>query len=224
MTAQPTLVILCRRPALGVGKQRLASALGAACARDVGLALLDCALEDAAQWPGPVVLAPAEHSDATWATTLLDRDAAVIPQSGGNLGERLNGVDGTLRAQGHGQIVYIGSDAPAHTAQLYARVCGALNGADAVLVPALDGGVTLMGARRAWPMLTDLPWSTPALGAALSIVCEDGQMSVSQISSSFDVDAAPDLQRATHALADDPRPARRRLLALIDALAMERAR
>jgi glycosyltransferase A (GT-A) superfamily protein (DUF2064 family) len=42
----PTLVLLCKRPAPGHGKQRLAASLGAERACAVAWALLDCALEE----------------------------------------------------------------------------------------------------------------------------------------------------------------------------------
>ena len=177
-----------RRPTLGVGKQRLARDIGTDAAREVGAALLDCALEDASDWPGPVVLAPADARDMTWAATLLAREARVMPQSSGNLGERLNHVDAALRLAGQQQLMFIGSDAPAHPPQLYAQAAAGLTAADVVLVPAADGGVTLMAARVAWPPLVDLPWSEPTLGSALARRCREHPLQVTSISASFDID------------------------------------
>ncbi len=222
MSTAPALVLIFRRPALGIGKQRIARDLGAAAARDIGVALLDCALEDAATWPGPVVLAPAEAADASWAATLLVRDVILQPQPAGNLGERLAGVDDALRQAGPCQLLFIGSDAPALNDAAYAQARTALASADVVLAPAHDGGVTLMGARVAWPPLADLPWGESTLGAALADRCRERQLSVATTQTSFDIDAVRDLTRAALLLANDQRPARQRLCTLIHTLRLAR--
>ena len=163
MTVEPTLVVLFRRPAPGIGKQRIAVDIGAVAASEISGRLLECTLEDASDWPGPVVLATAEPRDTDWARSLLARECHVLAQPPGNLGERINEIDKRLRSNGHWKLLFIGSDAPAHNAALYLQACAALVSADVVLVPATDGGVTLMGARSPWPVLIDLPWSTHRL-------------------------------------------------------------
>jgi hypothetical protein len=209
-----TLVLVCKRPALGHGKQRLAARIGQAGALQVAERLLDCALEDLRAWPGAVVIAPdlADHLD--WAATQMP-SALCLAQSGGNLGERLNALDRSLRAAGHDRLVFIGSDAPALGEAHYLEVRRALQVADTVLVAARDGGVALMASNRPWPELAGLPWSTDALGQALAQGCSQAGHSVSVCGESFDIDEQRDLQRALAELADDPRPARvhlRRLL------------
>ena len=57
------LVLFCRRPAPGIGKQRLARALGEIRALAIATALLECALEDIADWPGALVISPACEED-----------------------------------------------------------------------------------------------------------------------------------------------------------------
>jgi hypothetical protein len=208
---ESAIVVFCRRPAPGVGKQRLARDIGVDAACAVATALLDCTLEDLAAWPGPRVLAPADPGDADWARTLLDGGARVVPQPGGNLGERLNGVDAALRAQGLSQLLYVGTDAPALDARYYSTAAAALAAVEVVLGPARDGGVTLMGTRRPWPALDALPWSEAGLGVALAQSCRGAGARIAQLAPSFDVDAVDDLAPALHALEGDPRPARRRL-------------
>jgi len=206
-----TLVVFCRRPAPGVGKQRLAAHAGTAFAFELSRHLLAAALEDAAGWPGPVALAPACAADHGWAAQLLERETLVVPQPEGNLGERLAAVDRELRARGHERLLYIGSDAPALDAPWYARARQALEGADVVLGPAADGGVTLMGARVPWPELTDLPWSTPALGDALEARCRKQGLSIVLLPRRCDVDDVASLAQLRTDLAGDARPARRAL-------------
>ena len=208
---RPTLILVCKRPALGHGKQRLASRIGASAALVIAERLLDCALEDLADWPGPVVIAPDQHDAAAWASTRAPQ-AICLAQDSGNLGERLSALDNALRRLGHGPLVFIGSDAPALTARDYQRVSQALAEQDTVLLAARDGGVVLMASNRPWPDLATLPWSSADLGAALAKACRGAGHSVAVCGESFDIDEQADLAYALQALADDVRPARRRLL------------
>ena len=207
---ESVLVLVCKRPASGIGKQRLAASLGREAANHVAEALLACALEDARDWAGPVVIAPAHPADYGWADALLPQlqpRVRILPQATGNLGQRLNLLDHELRSAGLEQLVYIGSDAPALAAADYSAANGALLHYDTVLTPAEDGGVVLMASRHRWPMLSGLPWSTARLGGAA------GQ-SVATLTRGFDVDEEGGLFRLVTALRTDPRPARRALHAL----------
>jgi glycosyltransferase A (GT-A) superfamily protein (DUF2064 family) len=216
-----TLVVFCRRPAPGVGKRRIAATAGAERALALGEHLLAAALEDAAAWPGPVVLAPAAAADTGWAATLLARDATVHAQGDGNLGERLGQVDAALRSAGHARLVFVGSDAPLLDHTYYARARRALDHADVVLGPAADGGVTLMGARVPWPDLADLPWGSAGLGAALDRRCRARGLGVHELDLQYDVDEAAILPRLYRDLARDARPARRALRQWLDTHAPE---
>ncbi|SFP81764.1 hypothetical protein SAMN05216229_10685 [Geopseudomonas sagittaria] len=218
----PTLVLVCKRPALGHGKQRLAVSLGTQQAWRIAERLLDCALEDLVHWPGATVIAPdrTEHRDWAGARAPLSRCLAQTP---GNLGERLNALDRTLRAAGQRSLVFIGSDAPALGEDDYRQVREALAEVDTVLLAARDGGVVLMASNRPWPDLAALPWSTPALGQALAAACRAAGHSLRVCGESFDIDEPADLQHALRALAEDPRPARRRLLHTLAASSAERA-
>lgn len=206
----PTLVLVCKRPALGHGKQRLAASLGAEQALTIAERLLDCALEDLARWPGATVVAPDEAEHRDWAGDLL-AGCLCLAQTPGNLGERLNALDRSLRAAGHRSLVFIGSDAPALGEDDYQRVRAELGEVDTVLLAARDGGVVLMASNRPWPDLAALPWSSAELGEALATACRRAGHSLRVCGESFDVDEPADLVRARQALADDPRPARRRL-------------
>ena len=217
-TAPVTLVAFCRRPAPGVGKRRLASALGEAATFTICQALLATTLEDLAAWPGPRVVSPADPADAAWARALPVHLVDVVPQPDGNLGERLGTVDRLLRRRGHARILYIGSDAPVLATADYEQAARALSTHDVVLAPARDGGVTCMGSRGAWPDLAALPWSGDRLHAALQSLCESAGLTVHNLAPGYDVDVPADLQRLCIDLADDARPARRALYRALGSL------
>ena len=205
---ETVLVLVCKRPAPGHGKQRLAGVLGDPAAERIANLLLACALEDCESWPGPVVIAPSRPGDRAWASTLLSK-AMVIPQSGGNLGERLNVLDRVLRGRGFSRIVYMGSDAPGLTPPDFFLIREALDHHDIALAPARDGGVVLMGSRRPWPDLGRLPWSAAGLGERLSDLCRAEGLTAVLLGTGFDVDHPEDLLTVLSALEEDLRPARR---------------
>lgn len=211
-----TLVIFCRRPAPGVGKQRIAAELGTVKTVALTRHLLATTLEDAAAWPGPVIVAPADAADAEWAGNLLTRPFDIIPQPSGNLGERICAVDSAVRAMGHTRLIYIGSDAPTLNEAYFDTARATLGRCDVVLGPADDGGVTLMGAACPWPDLSALPWSSAKLGGALELICTRHGLTVRRLESRTDVDLLSDLPGLRNDISDDPRPARRALLHWLD--------
>jgi rSAM/selenodomain-associated transferase 1 len=211
------LVIFCKRPKPGVGKQRIAADMGSDAALQLSELLLACALEDAAGWDGPVVISPARQDDAPWARKLLP-EATIIPQRGANLGERLNHVDREIRQLGGQRVLYIGTDAPGLTVATLASASQALQQTDAVIIPARDGGVTLLGSRRPWPELAALPWETAHLAGALTDCCDFAGLTLTKLPKGYDVDRREDLLDAAADLRADSRHARQSLVGWINSL------
>jgi glycosyltransferase A (GT-A) superfamily protein (DUF2064 family) len=215
---EPTLVVFCKRPKLGQGKQRLAATIGAAKAFQVALALLDCALEDAMHWGGPVVIAVASQNDKAWAESLLRREVTVLIQPEGNLGVRLNTIDNQLRKQGHSELVFIGTDAPILDQGIYQSVIKKLRVKDIVLSKADDGGVTIMANSVAWPDIEHLGWSTHTLADDLANACQQKNLSLCYVAATYDVDVEADLYRLALELGKDSRLSRRQLVKQIDGI------
>lgn len=210
----PALVVFCKRPDLGQGKQRLAAEIGSASALVVARALLNCSLSDAIDWPGQLVISPSSAEDMSWAEKLTD-NSLVYPQPAGNLGERLNHVDKRLRKAGHDQILFIGTDAPLLDRQTMMNAAAALQTNDTVLQPAADGGVTLMASKCQWPDLKHLPWSENTLCDTLTALCLLNKQSVSYLEPGYDIDTFGDLKYVLSDLHNDDRPSRQSLVAAI---------
>lgn len=208
-----TLLIFCKQPRLNHGKQRLAANIGAEPAFNIAKALLECAIEDAKAWPGPVVISPSHSDQLVWAQSLLPT-ASVIPQPEGNLGDRIKAVDAALREQGHEQIITIGTDAPVLNQHYLMATAKQLCESDVVMSAASDGGVTIMASSHPWPEIADLPWSTERLNEGLYSKCTSVGLSVSYVDPSYDIDHEQDLHKLIIDLAEDNRPARQRLLSL----------
>lgn len=206
----PTCLVLCCK-APRRSKRRLAAQLGEAAAA-AAEHLLACALEDLAGWPGEAMVAPASDEDADWLLARAGRDFATIVQRGGSLGARINHVDAALRSRGRERLIFIGADCPALDSAYLARADTALERNDAVIGPASDGGVVLMGARRPWPELGDLAWSTSDLRTDLCARLHEQGWSIARLDMRADVDTIEDLTTAGDALVSDDRSARRALV------------
>ena len=219
--SRTVLVLFCKQPRLGYGKQRLAVSIGKARALGVAEALVECALEDALAWNGPFVIAAAAPTEADWARSVAlrsefrDKEVAVRIQCAGNLGERIADMDARLRSEGANRIVIMGSDAPALEPSHYERVVTGLTSCDVVLADGTDGGVTLMASRSGWPQLNELPWSTGGLADALSAACTSSGRRVDRFDGGRDLDGQSDIEPLLGRLADDPRPARQALVSLL---------
>ena len=216
MVNSATLVLFCRRPVFGVGKQRLAADLGARTALALSELLLQAALEDVRAWSDPVIIAPAGAEDVDWVNGLPNIDCEVISQTNGNLGERISAGDALARARGHTCLLYMGSDAPILDQNYFKAARDALQRFDIVLGPASDGGVTLMGGRRPWPVLSGLPWSSADLAVTLEHACTTNGLSVMTLAERYDIDLKRDLPGLYRDLVNDVRPARQRLKEWID--------
>ncbi len=215
--SSPVLVLCCKEPQLGYGKQRLAASVGKRSALRIARALLDCALEDAARWEGTFVISPASSGEVAWAETLSNRPAfrgrhiSIIAQPSGNLGSRIATVDSRLRELGATRITYMGCDAPLLNDMHYDAVSKALDDIDVVLANGSDGGVTLMASRSGWPVLDALPWSSSELGDALADACASSGRSVHRFDGGFDIDERRDALRLLERLDSDRRCARQAL-------------
>jgi len=221
--SRPVLVLFCKQPRRGHGKQRLAAELGTDAAFRIALGLLDCALEDAAAWSEQLVFAPSQSSELSWAQSLTrspafeGRSVRVLSQSTGGLGERLLDMDSRLRNLGAVQLVFMASDAAGLQVEHLRQVVSGLSHHDVVLADDIDGGVTLMASRCPWPQLQGLPWSTERLGDALATTCLSAGLQVQRLDGGFDIDTLDDAIGLTDLLRRDSRPARRVLANLLRA-------
>ena len=191
-------------------KRRLAAQIGELATTAASL-LCDCALQDMEGWPGPAWLSPASADDGQWLAARMGKATPMILQQGANLGERINHVDAVLRSKGQIKILFIGSDCPGLDADYLNAAATHLDDHDAVVGPSRDGGVVLMGARRPWPRLGELRWSSARLHDDLTAACGQQGWATQRLGLRSDVDTASDLLQARAELAGDARCTRRDL-------------
>ena len=209
------LVIFCKRPKFGQGKQRIAATLGAENTVQIADALVACAVEDAQCWSGPVFVAVTSTEDIPWAQAMFPDKCHVVAQGPGNLGDKIMGIDQTVREFNNQSCIFIGTDSPLLDQSFFDATLEAFTTYDVVLSKADDGGVVIMANRQPWPAITDLAWSTDTLCSELETACQAHGLSVGHIKAGFDIDTEAELKAAQPLLEQDLRPARKALAQLI---------
>lgn len=157
-----TLAILAKAPIPGFAKTRLVPRLGPAGAAELHAVLLERTLRLASSAGfGSVTVwcAPDRHALAFASARAAGHELRDQPP--GDLGARMLAAS-RLHVAAGGPVVLIGTDCPQlaveHLDQARAALAG---GADAVLLPAEDGGYAAIGLRRVDASLFEgVPWGT----------------------------------------------------------------
>jgi len=158
---------------------------------------------------------------AAW-TLFLDGDAdaaieaqaaatgvRLLPQGGGDLGERLARAFALLRAEGAARVVAVGTDSPTLDPALVLGGLAALANADVAIGPADDGGYYLIAAGPRVDVATffrAIPWSTAAVARVTGERAAALGLTVALLPEWYDLDDAAALRRAAvdPALAECP--------------------
>lgn len=157
------VVVFARAPVPGQVKTRLIPALGPRRAAALHRRLIRETLAKAVEsGVGPVTLAGHPRGDHPFFACCAARyGVSLLSQEGADLGERMGealkrALDRTPMA------LLVGSDCPPLAVEDLQAAAAALGrGADAVLVPAEDGGYVLIGLRRLEPELfSGIPWGS----------------------------------------------------------------
>ena len=182
MTAEGDVrvLVVAKAPVAGVAKTRVGAEVG----MDVAAGLAAAALLDTVRTCTTAVGADrcrlaiaGELTDATDGdrlTTALEGRAA-FSQRGEGLDERLANAFADLAAEHDGPVVQIGMDTPQVTGSDLAALIAGLDGHDAVLADAEDGGwwALALADPRHGAHLAGVPMSTPGTAAATRTAFED---------------------------------------------------
>ena len=156
------LIVFAKAPVAGTVKTRLIPALGAAGAAALAAWLLERTLAAgmAAGFDQVELCVAPDTSHPAFGALAAAHRLTLTVQGEGDLGARMDrALTRVLREHHHALL--IGTDAPALDTARLRDAARALHDADAVFVPALDGGYALVGLRRAQPALFQgIAWST----------------------------------------------------------------
>jgi rSAM/selenodomain-associated transferase 1 len=127
-------------------------------------------------------------------------------QGEGDLGLRMHRALLRAFADGCGRAAILGADAPtlpqSRVEEAFALLRG---GADAVIVPAEDGGYVFVGLSRPAPVLFEsVPWGTASVLETTRRRAREAGLTLAETEAWPDVDVAADLPRLAAGLAADP--------------------
>ena len=162
MNKPVAVAVLAKAPLAGFAKTRLIPVIGAESAALLQARLIERAVATAsAAGIGPVTLWATPDASHPTFRAIRARGIALAHQGDGDLGARMLAAI----AAATGPVLVIGTDCPALTSGHLRAAAGILrSGADAVVIPADDGGYVLIGMRHAQPTLfSDMRWSTPGV-------------------------------------------------------------
>jgi rSAM/selenodomain-associated transferase 1 len=205
------LVIVARDPVPGTTKTRLAATIGdeRACAlyRAFLADLVNRFPPAGAPYDFAWAFTPAESDFRSTISRLaarpIDPATRFIPQHGDSLNDRLTNLFRWGFAAGYQRVAIMASDSPQLPTAVAHDAFASLDGHDVTLGRVMDGGYYLIGLSRFRDLLTDLPMGTTnAADAVVARACALG-LRVGEISASFDVDDARDLEWLRLTLAPD---------------------
>ncbi len=154
------LIVFLKAPREGQVKTRLAESIGAPAATAAYRQLVETLLS-ALEPLSEVQLCFSPPDAQVEIQNWLRRDWTAIPQTDGDLGQRLQGAFETAFETGAQRVVVIGSDCPTVTPDDIQNAWEALKTHEVVLGPASDGGYWLIGLRQPQPALfRQMIWST----------------------------------------------------------------
>jgi uncharacterized protein len=195
MKAPCVVIVMAKAPVPGYAKTRLIPALGAVRAAQLADRLLQHAVDAALRASvGPVDLCCAPDSHHPLLQRYRQQPGLVLSDQGsGDLGERMSRAFDRWWPLAD-RILMTGTDAPALDAQVLQRAAKSLDGADAVFVPAVDGGYALVGLRRRAPSLfRDVAWSTSQVMPTTRQLLATGGLRHAELETLPDIDEPADL-------------------------------
>ena len=194
MNEPVAVAILAKAPVAGFAKTRLIPVLGADGAALLQARLIARAAATAcAAAVGPVTLWTTPDEAHSVFQEMRAHGIALTRQSDGDLGARMLAAI----AAANGPSLVIGTDCPALTPDHLRGAADILRvGADAVVIPAEDGGYVLIGLRTPEPALfSDMRWSTPDVMAETRRRLRTLGLSWQEPVTLWDVDLPADLER-----------------------------
>ena len=205
MNGNAAVAIISKLPRPGRSKTRLARTLGVEAALDLHRAFLGDELRQLhapARWQLHLVH-DAPESDAEHAALsalVAGRAKSLVPGQPSLAHELLAAFTTLLNA--HERVVIVSGDVPQIAPERVAEALQALDSADVVLGPGLDGGYYLVGLKAAHDIFTGIPMGTPAVEKATQALAARLGLRVARVAALMDMDEAQDLLALDAAPAD----------------------
>lgn len=213
------LAIMAKAPRVGAVKTRLCPPLRAPEAAELARCFLLDTVDRVRLVAGARPIVAYAPVEAVGQFEEVAPGFTLIPQRGGDLGERQLHLIEDVLALGLQAALVIGTDSPTLPRECLDEGVGLVMApdVDVVLGPTEDGGYYLIGMRRPCAALFEnMPWSTPTvLGRTLERAQRLG-LRVACLPTWFDVDTGADLERLRVELETAPAPSPRQTRAFLE--------
>lgn len=197
------LFVMAKDPRAGQVKTRLCPPLSPETAARLYQCFLSDTLDLAAGVPSvdPVVaFSPAGARDAF--VGLVSGRFQLLPQTGEDLGARLENAFRELFQQGYERVAAVSTDSPDLPPEYLEDAFVRLNQTPVVVGACPDGGYYMIGLSRLIPALfRDMPWSSDRVTAETEARARRAGADVARLPDWYDVDTATDLDRLIRNLA-----------------------
>lgn len=193
---KPALVVMARAPEAGRVKTRMQPVLSPAQCAGLYEAFVRDAIDLAVSMEGFIpFLAYTPAGSKTVFKRLIPADIELIPQTGNDLGQVMDGLILSLLLRKFSPVILIGSDIPVLQPRTINRALAALQRADVCFGPSCDGGYYLIGAKKPVSALfQDVPWSTPGVLKVTEEKATSAGLKTVLLEELGDVDTVEDLQ------------------------------
>ena len=191
---EAAVAVFAKAPVAGEVKTRLAAVLGADAAASLHAGLVRHALATAVHARlGPTSLWCLPNASHAFFTRCAGEFGVRLEaQEGADLGERMR----RAFERSAGPLLAIGADCPALRPAHLVAAAAALREADAVFIPAEDGGYVLVGlARPVRALFDDIPWGSAAVMARTRERLERARVRWVELDALWDVDRPDDYAR-----------------------------
>lgn len=193
---KPTrIVVFAKAPYPGFAKTRLIPALGVEGAAALAARLLEVTLAAClASEADKVELSTLpDFQDVRWQGSEPHESIITSSQGPGDLGKRL--YHAVSRSIDSGErVLVIGADCPTLSVSILNEAINNLRAADAVMVPATDGGYVLFGLNRYDSRLfSGIPWSSSTVANVTLARCAELEYDVTLLTELRDIDEPEDL-------------------------------
>jgi len=191
---RPALVIMTRVPSTE-GKSRLSEVLTPVQREALQWAFLLDTLDKVGQLTGLkyyIAATPTEKINEL--KIALDAGVEIIPQSNGNLGQRMLSASCYAYGFGFSPVVLIGTDTPLLPAAFISKAINMLDKYQVVCGPALDGGYYLIGTSQPLAgIFNDINWGCSDVLARTVSCCRQHNLTIGFLEPLSDVDRPSDL-------------------------------
>lgn len=203
------LMVLAKAPARGKVKTRLASDIGKDAAAGLYRAFVSDLLHMLSRTPYPVFIHFWPPEAGSRVRGWLGPGYELIPQSGGDLGERMAAAFSWAFGRDFRQVVLIGTDLPDLPAASIHDAFAALEKTPAVLGPSEDGGYFLVGFNRDSflpAVFSGVNWGTSTVLSETAGILKKNRTPVAYIREWRDIDTYADLRQFGRAALAAPGP------------------